>query len=136
MREYSPGASIHDDFAYGCDNCEKLDGRPVLVWRTKDLLGENRDHFCICYECLSKLYFQYVIETEKGGESVVVKRATIPESLRNEVYERDSYKCVQCGSSENLTIDHILPFSRGGKTEKKNFQTLCKKCNLKKGASL
>ena len=136
MREYSPGASVHDDFAYGCDNCERLDGRPVLVWRAKDLPGENRDHFSICFECLSKLYFQYVVETEKVRESVVVKRAIIHESLRNEVHERDGHKCVLCGSRDDLTIDHILPFSKGGKTKKENFQTLCKTCNLKKGASI
>ena len=42
-------------------------------------------------------------------------------------------KCVQCGSTENLTMDHILPKSKGGKDELKNLQCLCFPCNIKKG---
>jgi hypothetical protein len=132
MRIYSPGASLNDDYAYGCDNCEKLDGRPVLIWCHEDLPGENRDHFSICFDCLSELYFKYAASLDKIGESIIVKRTTIPEALRNEVFERDNNRCVQCGSSEVLTLDHIIPFSKGGKTEKANLQTLCRKCNIEK----
>jgi hypothetical protein len=64
---------------------------------------------------------------------IIVTRQTIPESLRNEIFERDGYKCVICGSTHNLQIDHFYPFSKGGKTEKSNLQTLCKTCNVKKG---
>lgn len=64
---------------------------------------------------------------------IVITRMTIPEALRNEIFERDGYKCIQCGSTVSLQIDHILPFSKGGKTVKENLQTLCKICNVKKG---
>ena len=132
MREYNPGASIDDDYAYGCDNCEGFDGRPVLIWRENDLPGENRGHFSLCLDCLSDLYFKFAAEIDKAGESIIVRRATIPESLRNEVFERDNYKCVNCASSENLNLDHIIPFSKGGRTECGNLQTLCRKCNIEK----
>ncbi|MBL6861187.1 MAG: HNH endonuclease [Candidatus Pelagibacter bacterium] len=36
---------------------------------------------------------------------------------------------------ENFHADHIVPFSKGGKTILKNAQALCKSCNLKKGNS-
>ena len=42
-------------------------------------------------------------------------------------------KCAYCGSEENLTIDHILPRSRGGLDEKINVLCCCKKCNQSKG---
>lgn len=38
-------------------------------------------------------------------------------------------KCKYCLSTENLTIDHKNPISRGGTNERKNLQCLCKRCN-------
>lgn len=51
---------------------------------------------------------------------------------RNRIYKRDDYECVYCGSSRNLTLDHVLPKSRGGKNEWTNLVTSCFKCNLRK----
>jgi len=42
--------------------------------------------------------------------------------------------CESCGSSEDITIDHIIPVSKGGKHTAKNIQVLCRKCNSSKGA--
>lgn len=59
--------------------------------------------------------------------------------LRYHVLKRDNFSCVKCGASPAksqhviLHIDHIVPWSKGGKTELANLQTLCQKCNLGKG---
>lgn len=66
------------------------------------------------------------------------KRANInngKNSVREEVFKRDNYKCKQCGTEENLSIDHIKPVLRGGGNELDNLQCLCKSCNSKKGAN-
>ncbi|MGD9157176.1 MAG: HNH endonuclease [Desulfobacteraceae bacterium] len=76
---------------------------------------------------------EYAAEADKVDESVFVSRATITEAVRNEIFHRDGYVCVDCGSGIDLQIDHIIPFSRGGLTEKSNLQTMCRKCNSKKG---
>ena len=63
--------------------------------------------------------------------------------LRWKVFQRDRFRCVKCGASpandptcEQLHADHILPFSKGGKTLVENLQTLCQRCNLGKGNRL
>ncbi len=67
-----------------------------------------------------------------------VKR-DIPLKLRLQVLKRDKFKCVYCGRSPAteagviLHIDHVTPFSKGGKTTLGNLQTLCEKCNWGKG---
>ena len=63
-------------------------------------------------------------------------KVTIPEPLRWEIFERDNFTCQKCGSRRLLTIDHIIPKSKGGLTVKDNLQTLCKACNIKKGKKL
>lgn len=60
------------------------------------------------------------------------KRPPIPKDVVDAVWRRDGGKCVYCGSIENLQLDHIIPFSKGGATTVKNLQLLCQKCNLQK----
>lgn len=61
-----------------------------------------------------------------------IYRNKVPFSKRN-VMIRDNFKCAFCGSCNELTIDHVIPSSRGGKTEFDNCVTCCIKCNAKKG---
>ena len=58
----------------------------------------------------------------------------IPSDIRWQVWERDNFTCKTCGSRKNLSIDHIIAESRGGKLEMENLQTLCKSCNSSKGS--
>lgn len=51
---------------------------------------------------------------------------------RHIVYQRDGYKCINCGDNYDLTVDHIIPYSKGGKCDISNYQTLCFRCNLRK----
>ena len=48
---------------------------------------------------------------------------------RQRIFKRDGFKCSYCGISKNLTIDHILPKSRGGGNTWLNLTTCCKNCN-------
>jgi 5-methylcytosine-specific restriction endonuclease McrA len=52
---------------------------------------------------------------------------------RNLIYKRDQYSCGYCGSKQSLTIDHIIPRSRGGEDTWENLVTSCSRCNTKKG---
>ncbi|MFV9644687.1 MAG: HNH endonuclease [Desulfobacterales bacterium] len=60
-------------------------------------------------------------------------RSRVPFSKKN-ILIRDGFRCAYCGNNkEKLTIDHIIPKSRGGKTSFENCVSSCKPCNNKKG---
>ena len=52
---------------------------------------------------------------------------------RHNIMKRDHKTCQYCGSSKNLTIDHVMPKSRGGKDSWENLVTACNTCNVEKG---
>ena len=53
--------------------------------------------------------------------------------VRKVVFERDGYRCKDCGGWSDLTVDHMLPRSLGGSDDPSNLQTLCRSCNSRKG---
>ena len=53
---------------------------------------------------------------------------------RRGVHERDNYSCQYCGSRKTISIDHIMPVSRGGQSTWENTVSACNKCNGKKGS--
>lgn len=59
-------------------------------------------------------------------------RSRIIRPNRTRIYKRDNYECVYCGSKRELTLDHVLPKSRGGTNGWTNLVTSCMKCNRKK----
>lgn len=66
---------------------------------------------------------------------VKIPTRTVVLSRRN-ILIRDNYTCQYCGKKfppSELTIDHIIPKSKGGSTNWDNVVTCCKKCNNKKG---
>lgn len=66
----------------------------------------------------------------KGYVAVPYKRVMIS---RKNVMRRDRFRCQYCGSRERLTVDHVMPKSRGGKDTWENLVTACTPCNNRKG---
>jgi len=60
----------------------------------------------------------------------------VPDPIRATVLVRDGGRCRRCRRSINLEMDHIVPVSKGGKTEETNLQTLCRRCNRVKARKL
>lgn len=52
---------------------------------------------------------------------------------RRNVMKRDRYTCQYCGTKSDLTLDHVMPRSRGGEDSWENLVTACNHCNVKKG---
>ena len=57
----------------------------------------------------------------------------IPDDIRELVYERDGRACSECGSVQDTTLDHIVPFSHGGTHTPENLRVLCRPCNARRG---
>ena len=62
----------------------------------------------------------------------MVYKNKVPFSKKN-VLVRDQHRCIYCGDkNRNLTMDHVIPRSKGGKTDFDNCVACCKACNAKK----
>jgi len=84
----------------------------------------------------------YLNDLIKWQKSVAGQRALMTSNLREEIKERDNYRCCECslGIEDEpnllLEIDHIFPLSKGGMSTRENLQTLCWKCNRTKGSRI
>jgi len=70
--------------------------------------------------------------------SVVALKDYVPQNrapafTRFNLFLRDGFSCVYCGSGEDLTFDHVIPRRLGGETSWNNIVAACTKCNFKKG---
>ena len=65
-----------------------------------------------------------------------VKPQSNPNFTRYNDFLRDKFTCQYCGSNKELTFDHLLPRSKGGKTNWDNVVTACSSCNVQKGGRL
>ncbi|MEM7177539.1 MAG: HNH endonuclease [Pseudomonadota bacterium] len=61
-----------------------------------------------------------------------VKPARYPAFTRFNLFLRDGFTCQYCGATGEMTFDHVIPRSRGGRTTWENVVASCSKCNLRK----
>lgn len=70
--------------------------------------------------------------------SMQYERSLVTPKLRYQVMKRDGFRCQLCGRRSGdgveLHVDHIVPISKGGKSDMSNLRTLCDYCNIGKGA--
>lgn len=76
-----------------------------------------------------------LLENNRSQFNRKIREAQVHEYIRHReyVYSRDGYQCIYCGARENLSLDHIIPLTRGGGNEPGNLATACGSCNSSKG---
>jgi 5-methylcytosine-specific restriction endonuclease McrA len=55
--------------------------------------------------------------------------------FKQQIFERDGHQCRYCGDTEDLTLDHVRPKSRGGQHVSSNLVTACRDCNRSKASN-
>lgn len=66
----------------------------------------------------------------------MMRRRRQPRFSKTNIYIRDLYTCQYCNTFQtrnNLTLDHVIPLSKGGRTKWENIVAACSPCNSKKG---
>jgi len=113
-------------------------GEPYLIY--KDVP--------ICSDCYTGIIPVIYDLSSKGNNSIIYyifyalvksgigkkKRRSLSKAVFKRLLEKYNFKCNSCNSTENLSIDHIKPVSKGGKDTFDNLQILCKSCNSRKGS--
>jgi len=100
----------------------------LLVYLNKaELIAQADDRFL---HSISQTYFYPVVirlnkYVHRPYKSVMMTRQNI--------FKRDRNTCQYCGAKDHLTLDHVIPKSRGGKSNWDNLITACRRCNTRKG---
>ena len=103
----------------------------VLVYMDKaDIVNRTKD---LLLRTIDKAYEVPTVIKLRNYVNIPYRNVMLS---RQNVFKRDKCKCVYCSSTKDLTIDHVIPKSRGGKTQWDNLVTACKRCNSKKGDML
>lgn len=87
--------------------------------------------------CINRLLNAIELSADPGAYKPVVKTPEplpdrgVSEELRTQVKVRDNYMCLACFTDNKraLQVDHVIPYSFGGKATVDNLQTLCSTCN-------
>ena len=129
------GTGIHMQ----CNTCnKKVWFKSGVNFEKGDLVRRHWDNFIYYSDSISSEpeSFSITVDQDFSMDSNIeqkqLKRESIPQSIKDKVWNRDGGKCVQCGSNENIEFDHIIPFSKGGSSTYRNLQILCEKCNRSK----
>jgi 5-methylcytosine-specific restriction endonuclease McrA len=104
----------------------------VLVWKGKAEVLEQLEH--PLHSSTSTYPWPHVIRLVTY---VRVPRGVKRKISRRALFARDGWRCVYCGTATGrLTLDHVVPRSRGGDSVWENVVTSCAPCNLRKGNRL
>lgn len=98
----------------------------IPVWHMGDGYGGT------VRQMIETAFLEAGLENEPQSTDQTPKRKPIPHEIRRAVYERDKYRCVTCGTHLDLSLDHIVAWSKGGQDDADNLQTLCRSCNSRK----
>ena len=109
---------------------------PLSLWSWQDAIKAvflERVHIVSSYDRVIKspsfeMFLPSVVSLKD-----YVRPARHPAFTRFNVFLRDRFQCQYCGSKDDLTFDHVIPRSKGGRTTWENVITACSPCNLLKG---
>lgn len=127
-----------------------VDARTLLLSQGYEPIKVISWRRAIALVSLGKVEVIEEYETEIRAVSLIIKVPAVVRLLRSfrrhakpvkfsraNIYARDRHRCQYCGvkcSIRELTYDHVVPRSRGGRTSWENIATCCYRCNARKAA--
>lgn len=134
-------AARHDPIGYvsvngnglDCDTIARMTGG--VTQEVELLIGELERNGVFSRDRNGTIYCR---KMRKGGvwsRGLFEARSSIPMSLRIRIYQRDNSTCQYCGAMQGpFELDHIIPWSKGGRHKMRNLKVACQPCNRSKGA--
>lgn len=116
-----------------CPKCGAKAGEQCIGSRGQERASTHMDRVRLGGRSARRRHGNPETEWSTALARKVIRKARIGRALSKAVFERDSYRCVHCGTHLDLSCDHIIPESKGGPTRIENLQTLCRPCNARKG---
>lgn len=132
-----------------------LEGLAMRVWQGKTMVGVQKVTWQFIVQCLlaaglweeaeDGYWIHDYLDYQPSREEVLKQRAYerkradwngMRSRIAPIVFERDNFRCVLCGATDDLTVDHIVPLALGGTNDLDNLHTLCRSCNCRKGVHL
>ena len=112
---------------------------PLSLWSWQDAIKavflERVNIVCEYEQTVRSPSFEMRLPSVVSLKSYV-RPARQPAFTRFNVFLRDRFACQYCGAGHDLTFDHVIPRSRGGRTTWENVVAACSPCNLEKGGRL
>ena len=112
---------------------------PLSLWSWQDAVkAVFLDRVSVVNEynkCVRSANFEMPIPSVVALKDYVPQNRS-PAFTRFNLFLRDGFECVYCGSANELTFDHLIPRRLGGNTHWENIVAACSRCNFKKGGRL
>ena len=124
-----------------CANCYRKTV-PVRLSRVhkNSKQPKESDYILLCHSCVLERQQKRKEEKKRLWRRKAAKckntKGGFLNRIRKKVFERDGYRCVWCGTKENIGLGSLIPESRGGKFAFDNFVTTCQHCRPAKGNKL
>lgn len=115
--------------------CNKMESYISISRKLKlfdvDKISEIRNYVRKCWFA----YRDYLDHLRNEPRRKACRFTTMPE-VKNYIYFKYGKKCLSCGATEKISLDHIVPIQKGGTDEVDNLQPLCMSCNSRKGINI
>lgn len=145
LASFSKNSREKDGLCRECKDCAKIRGKERYQKDGEKLRSQMAELRRVDYD--RRLQIERDSRARRKEAQRPLKNAR--QQIRNRLLSSSVYKlsakeiarlyetpCFNCGSLENLSIDHIVPLSRGGSHSIGNLMTLCRVCNSSKGKKL
>lgn len=129
IAEFRPKSGSMVAYQSYCRPCEKLN-RAERRQKNRDSERDYLARWRTDNQSIMTEYARVSCANKRSDEKLTV------DDIRWLFSRQSRCQMIDCGSTERLTVDHIMPLSAGGRNHRSNLQLLCRSCNARKATSV